>query len=189
MHATTNDSWIHRYYDPATGTFLSVDPLVGITGDPYGYVSGDPINGVDPLGLSWYDPTTWSAKTWTTIAVVAAGVALAATGVGVLADAGILGAEAGALGTAASYTAGGGLVTAVIDGFGCVDNHGRSGVSTGDCFLAAVDLLSLGSGGAALHVGEGAVRVGFDVLAFEATLVGTSWNALQMATLSCGSKP
>ena len=42
---------LHRFYDPITDTFLSVDPMVGVTGDPYGYVSGDPVNGVDPLGL------------------------------------------------------------------------------------------------------------------------------------------
>ena len=34
------DAAVHRYYDPSTGTFLSVDPLVALTGDPYGYVSG-----------------------------------------------------------------------------------------------------------------------------------------------------
>jgi len=42
---------INRYYDPATGQFVSVDPLVGLTGAAYSYVGGDPIDGVDPLGL------------------------------------------------------------------------------------------------------------------------------------------
>jgi RHS repeat-associated protein len=40
-----------RYYDPATGQFLSVDPLVAITGSPYGYASDNPLNEADPLGL------------------------------------------------------------------------------------------------------------------------------------------
>ena len=44
---------INRYYDPSTGQFLSVDPLVGITDQPYQYAGGDPINGSDPLGLAW----------------------------------------------------------------------------------------------------------------------------------------
>ena len=47
---------INRYYDPSTGQFLSVDPLVGITDQPYQYVGGDPLNFIDPLGLcSWYN--------------------------------------------------------------------------------------------------------------------------------------
>ena len=42
---------VNRYYDPNTGQFLSVDPLAGITGEPYQYVNGDPLNFTDPLGL------------------------------------------------------------------------------------------------------------------------------------------
>jgi RHS repeat-associated protein len=42
---------IHRYYDPSTGQFLSVDPMVDQTGQPYAYAGDDPVNGVDPLGL------------------------------------------------------------------------------------------------------------------------------------------
>jgi len=47
----TSASLVHRYYDPATGQFLSVDPLVSQTGTPYAYVGGDPVNGADPTGL------------------------------------------------------------------------------------------------------------------------------------------
>ena len=185
------DVVVHRYYDPATGTFLSVDPLVAFTQTPYSYAGDNPLNAIDPLGLTWWNPTTWSGKTWDTIAVVAGGVALAATGVGVLADVGIIGAEAGAgLVTAASYTAvGGGLVTAGIDGFGCVDNQGRPGVNGGDCFLAAVDLLSLGSAGAAAQAASDAARAGLDVVAFEAALSGLTWNALQLGIPTCQGKP
>jgi hypothetical protein len=42
---------VRRYYDPATGQFTSVDPLVDQTEAPYGYANGDPVNGTDPLGL------------------------------------------------------------------------------------------------------------------------------------------
>src|SRR5262249_38324471 len=31
--------------------FLSVDPLLSLTGEPYSYVDGDPANLTDPLGL------------------------------------------------------------------------------------------------------------------------------------------
>ena len=40
-----------RYYDPATGQFLSRDPMVASTRSPYGYVGGNPLNGTDPTGL------------------------------------------------------------------------------------------------------------------------------------------
>ena len=42
---------LHRYYDPSTGQFLSVDPLVGLTQAPYSYAGNDPVNGSDPSGL------------------------------------------------------------------------------------------------------------------------------------------
>jgi len=42
---------VHRYYDPATEQFLSVDPMVDETGTPYAYTDGDPVNGTDPSGL------------------------------------------------------------------------------------------------------------------------------------------
>ncbi len=41
---------VERYYDPATGQFLTVDPMVDATEQPYAYVGGDPINTVDPDG-------------------------------------------------------------------------------------------------------------------------------------------
>jgi RHS repeat-associated protein len=40
-----------RYYDPYTAQFLSRDPLVALTREPYGYVAGDPLNAIDPTGL------------------------------------------------------------------------------------------------------------------------------------------
>jgi len=44
-----------RYYNPATGRFMSRDPLDGQLTDPkslhkYLYADGDPVNGVDPMG-------------------------------------------------------------------------------------------------------------------------------------------
>ena len=42
---------INRYYDPATQQFISVDPLVSLTGQPFSYAGGDPVNGSDPSGL------------------------------------------------------------------------------------------------------------------------------------------
>jgi RHS repeat-associated protein len=42
-----------RNYDPATGQFLSVDPLEAISGEPYGYAGDNPLNYGDSLGLLW----------------------------------------------------------------------------------------------------------------------------------------
>jgi RHS repeat-associated protein len=39
-----------RYYDPTTAQFLTRDPLVGISGDPYGYGAGNPLSFTDPTG-------------------------------------------------------------------------------------------------------------------------------------------
>jgi RHS repeat-associated protein len=51
---------LHRYYDPDGGQYLSPDPI-GLAGGTreYGYVH-NPVNWVDPLGLSGYD----KSKVW-----------------------------------------------------------------------------------------------------------------------------
>jgi RHS repeat-associated protein len=40
-----------RYYDPQTAQFVSVDPLVALTQQPYGYAGQSPMNLGDPSGL------------------------------------------------------------------------------------------------------------------------------------------
>ena len=40
----------HRYYDPQTGQFLSVDPMMQQTQQAYVYAGGNPVNMVDPSG-------------------------------------------------------------------------------------------------------------------------------------------
>jgi hypothetical protein len=42
---------VGRYYDPSTDQFLSVDPLVAETGQPYAYTGDDPVNSSDPSGM------------------------------------------------------------------------------------------------------------------------------------------
>jgi RHS repeat-associated protein len=43
-----------RYYDPATGQFLSRDPLVDLTKQPYQYGRDNPLTFTDPTGLDAY---------------------------------------------------------------------------------------------------------------------------------------
>jgi RHS repeat-associated protein len=43
-----------RMYNPATGRFLSVDPISGGSANAYDYCNQDPINHSDPSGSTWY---------------------------------------------------------------------------------------------------------------------------------------
>ena len=43
---------VNRYYDPATGQFLTRDPLDALTQSAYGYVNNNPLNDSDPSGLA-----------------------------------------------------------------------------------------------------------------------------------------
>jgi hypothetical protein len=47
---------VGRYYDPGTGQFLSVDPMLQETEQAYLYVGDDPVNGSDPSGMVSYTP-------------------------------------------------------------------------------------------------------------------------------------
>ncbi|GEM_PF-1598259 len=42
---------VNRYYDPSSGQFISPDPMVRLTGQPYSYAANDPPSLVDPSGL------------------------------------------------------------------------------------------------------------------------------------------
>jgi hypothetical protein len=47
-------SLVGRYYDPTTGQFTSVDPLVDLTDQPYAYTDDDPVNAIDPTGNDFW---------------------------------------------------------------------------------------------------------------------------------------
>ncbi len=51
---------INRYYDPQTGQFVSLDPLIRQTAEPYGYARENPVVNRDPDGQSFQDWATWS---------------------------------------------------------------------------------------------------------------------------------
>ncbi len=61
---TSGLNYLHnRYHDPTLGIFITVDPLVAKTGEPYLYAGGNPTSLSDPTGLCavnsyrgyWYD--------------------------------------------------------------------------------------------------------------------------------------
>ncbi|MGH2863252.1 MAG: RHS repeat-associated core domain-containing protein [Solirubrobacteraceae bacterium] len=54
-----------RWYDPSTGQFLTVDPLVSNTEQPYDYAGDNPIANIDPTGDDF-----WSTVEQVTEAVV-----------------------------------------------------------------------------------------------------------------------
>lgn len=50
-----------REYDPRTGRFTTLEPLgFAQSGNRYTYVGADPINRIDPTGLSWIDWSIWN---------------------------------------------------------------------------------------------------------------------------------
>ena len=58
-----SDCLNNRYHDPITGQFISVDPLVTTTGQPYIYGAANPATLSDPLGLCAWDQWDCDAPT------------------------------------------------------------------------------------------------------------------------------
>jgi RHS repeat-associated protein len=48
-----------RYYSPSTGQFVSVDPAIAQTQQPYEYASGNPVSNTDPTG-QWIAKQCWA---------------------------------------------------------------------------------------------------------------------------------
>ena len=154
-------SLVGRYYDPTTGQFLTVDPDVAETGQPYAYTGDDPVNGTDPLGLcSTSDGTflvsgacRWTSRSWVsqtenTLQGQKGGGFSITNGLKALADYGA------GIGNAAvsTVTLGHVHVAPPYCGFGWA-----SDVGMGYGFVA-LTLLSGGSGGAA-EVSDGAATI------------------------------
>jgi hypothetical protein len=68
-----------RYFDPSTGQFVSRDPAVAMTRQPFAYVHGNPLNATDPTGLCDFWDVGCEARAAAAAAAggVAAGVGLA----------------------------------------------------------------------------------------------------------------
>ena len=136
------EACVARYYDPATGQFLSIDPLVAWTQAPYSYVANDPLNAVDPFGL-W---GCWSFHCIVSDISVAAGAVSAVTAL-------IPGLEWVSEGAA--------LIAFGADLANC---------ATGECDWAniALDALSLIPGAAAIRFASKAAKIDAEITAAKA---------------------
>jgi len=79
-----------RYYDSSSGQFITVDPAVTATQSAYTYAAGDPLDRVDPLGLSW-----WSTAVTVLAVVAVVSVVVATGGAAIAGGIAIMGAETG----------------------------------------------------------------------------------------------
>jgi hypothetical protein len=62
LHRRGRGVCVARWYDPGTGQFMSVDPDLADTDQPYAYAGDDPVNESDPSGLHRqcnFDPLSW----------------------------------------------------------------------------------------------------------------------------------
>ena len=133
-----------RTYDPATTEFLSVDPFVALTGEPYSYSEDDPINRYDPTGRCGF----------VCIGGIVLGGLAVASGIGAV----VVGAAA--LATAlATASAVAGVAATIADTKECVIHGGIACVGAGVGFVAAA-----GAGvvvvGAGADVVAGATAIG-----------------------------
>lgn len=139
-----------RWYDPATGQFLTRDPLYSVTGDRYGYAAGNPAQFVDPSGLfSFKDALGNVAKV---AGVVSAGVALVAISPIAV--------------PAAVVTAGTALgVTALVAGAGAtyLECAGGGQHCTRDIVVTSASALTFGVGAGSARIGAGAGEIWGDL--------------------------
>jgi len=111
-----------RYYDPATGTFISQDPTGFSRGstDLYSYAGDDPVNINDPTGCgcSFSDPTAgWSSWGAFYAALLVVGV-LTLGGFAAAAGAGLGVGAAIMSGLGVAFSPLGGLATLIAGGIG-----------------------------------------------------------------------
>lgn len=157
-----------RYYDPTTGQFLTRDPWMALSRQPYAYASGDPVSLVDPTGRCDF---------LCVVGVVAGGVSLF-TGVGeVAAGAGLLGETAsGLVGVLSTTATASGAVATGTDLASCVNGGG-----TLSCVGAA-------SGGVGVLAGFGAGAGLFgDTLDAEGKVVETGFGTVGLSSDLAGA--
>jgi RHS repeat-associated protein len=140
-----------RTYDPTTDQFLSVDPFVALTGEPYSYAEDNPINKYDPSGRCGLVCVA---------GIVLGGVAVA-TGVGAV----VVGAGAVATALAATSVATGAGAFAA-DSDECVTHVGIA------CVGAGVGLVATAGAGAVVFGATGEFAAGASAIGITSGGIG-----------------
>jgi hypothetical protein len=137
-----------RYYDPATGQFLSVDPALDLTGQPYQYVGDDPVNANDPLGLWGWNPIADVVQAAKDVGHHWRGIAQGVEiGGAALASAGCIAATAGVCGTVVG-------TVLTVGGIGGITGAGFYSASSGDHTLGGyAKAFGIGAGSGVLSAG------------------------------------
>jgi uncharacterized protein RhaS with RHS repeats len=186
-------SVVNRYYDPSTDQFLSVDPMVDQTGQPYVFVNDNPLNSTDPLGLKGSPGTACASSNQKTcqkeeIAVLSAlkkikggsltviisaagtSIVLVASGAAVLAAIAAAPEEAAGAVSVAAYF---GAVGTSVDAYQCAAHHNGlacAGFITGAASLSsgivAPFLGSLNDGARSFSASNAVVGALTDVFGF-----------------------
>ncbi|MHB8379754.1 MAG: RHS repeat-associated core domain-containing protein [Acidimicrobiales bacterium] len=143
---------VNRYYDPSTDQFLSIDPLVTSTNQPYVFTNDDPLNATDPLGewnllhaiASGFDTTRHFVATHKVADGIVLGVLSVATGgTALVLTAAVEGsAAATAFGAAATVS---GFGANALDANACVKQHSKAA-----CGGMALGFIGSVSGGASV---------------------------------------
>jgi hypothetical protein len=193
-------SAINRYYDPATDQFLSIDPDVASTDQPYVFTNDNPLNATDPLGLCFvvcfqsianaFDSARHSVAANSGAIGIGFGLValtLATGGADTLVIGGFITAEQ--VGMAAI---GSGAVGTYLDEKSC---KGGSGLGCGGEALgllsggsAAYDLVAASSKGVSLIAGDGALSSAAKISAVSG-LVGLLVDAINYLEGGAKSKP
>jgi hypothetical protein len=143
-----------RTYDPSTAQFLTRDPWVSITGEPYSYVGDSPLTFADPTGRCSF---------WCVTGIVAGGVALG-TGVGEV----VIGGGAVAEGVLGGISAVSGFVGAGADAKECASGSGIA------CVGAGVGSVATGGAAAvAFGVVAGTTAAGTTAIGLTASGIGS----------------
>jgi RHS repeat-associated protein len=143
---------INRYYDPATGQFLSVDPILSQTLAPYSYATGNPVSNRDPNGLcGWLSGCA-------EFAALAGGIAWAACAVFLSFASFLCGTVAAGIGSLAAY---------IWDNWGHITIWGAVGAFAAGFFTAAISAAAFG--GVALVIGRVAEWAGVARIATKMT--------------------
>ncbi|MCC6525695.1 MAG: RHS repeat-associated core domain-containing protein [Polyangiaceae bacterium] len=158
-----------RDYDPAVGRWTARDPIGFSGGDVnlYGYVGGDPVNGVDPSGLYGEDGGGWERHAESVQQMpLAERAVLASLGLGAAATGMALGTGLFGVGASANWAAGQFNIGVWVRGVGQIFHVGRHALSIPE-LLPWMTRAAAGAmrAGPTLHIGMGGLHIPASLLA------------------------